>query len=63
MIYDTKLTGALRMFRVRITKNIHICFMRNTSYMNGPKGYSITIMKDGKEKGTYQPLYRLLDNK
>ena len=58
IITDIKITGALRMFRLHITNTYHLCFMRNTSFFNGNKGYSIELMKKGSEQGTYQPVFK-----
>lgn len=61
LITDLKTTGSLRMFRLHLTKKYHICFMRNLAYMNGSKGYHVTLMRKYREEGTYTPIIKLLN--
>lgn len=64
IISDVKLTGSLRMFRIHITKKYHLCFMRNTSYSNGKKGYTVSLMRkytNEPELGAYTPVINLLN--
>lgn len=36
--------------------------MSNRAYMNGPKGYSITVMRKYREEGAYTSVLKILDN-
>lgn len=60
IIFDKKIGGSLQMFRLKLTNKYHICFMKNNSYMNGKKGYTISFMKKYREEGAYTPVFNIL---